>query len=278
MLNWIMMAATATTAYRFYNSFRLERVQMWSPITISTTTNVGTQGNQCTLEWYGPTSGWNNSNKFIASQDGDRPAYLDCRPPKGATVGMWMQSGSSDADSTATVLAVGGPLGAFLDVTFSCKLVDDESPFGAEAPSGATVGKVYYNYLDGLSSGVLFPSGVNVVPGPSYGPGHFRDLEGDLQFNKVKPLILWFRPKRELPVSYQICCLASLGQGPDETDVRKASEEPTGSSGVSARRTLFCDTDSDYAEDVTTCLVRERVVENPAIHLCHCKANCRVQE
>jgi hypothetical protein len=43
--------------------------------------------------------------------------------------------------------------------------MDDEAPQGPTVVVGATVGKVYYNYLDGFTSGILAPSGgVALIP------------------------------------------------------------------------------------------------------------------
>jgi len=164
LLNWIMVAATATTSYRPFAAYRLRRIQVWSPLVVGATSNTGTLLPQIGLEFYGPTKGWLDSKKFIAMQDGEKPAYLDVRPTDKSTLSDWMQSGSVDADTTDTILVIAGLLGTVVRVSFAAKLVDDETPYGAEAPVGATVGKTYYNYLDGRASGVIAPVGVNIVP------------------------------------------------------------------------------------------------------------------
>jgi len=164
LLNWIQMAATSTTSYRLFASHKLEKVEMWSPTIVSTTSNTGVLPASVSLEWYGPTIGYENSNKIIAVAEGSEPAYISSRPPRQSSVSWWRQSGSVDGDTTDTIFTLAGQLGFMVRITFQAKLVDDETVYGAEAPAGATVGKVYYNYLDGRTSGGLQPLGVNIIP------------------------------------------------------------------------------------------------------------------
>jgi hypothetical protein len=168
LLNWIMMAVTATTSYRCFNSFKIRMIEIWSPVSISTDlTGIGAIPQSITFEWYGPVSGYMNSNKFIAEPTGTRPAYIRAIPPKLSSADFWLQSGSTYTDTTDTMFAILGPKGTIVDMTFSAVLVDDETAFGAEAPVAASAGVVYYNYLDGRASGVYSPAGMRVVPGPS---------------------------------------------------------------------------------------------------------------
>jgi len=165
LLDWVCVAATATAAYRCFASLRLKSIEVWSPIIASTTSNTGTLPASVSIEQYGPTAGYENSRKQIAVALGTEPAYLKMVPPKDSSLAFWRQSGSSDGDSTDTILAIAGQLGFVVRLSIDVKLVDDESVYGtATATAGATVGKVYYSCLDGRTSGQLIPLGVNILP------------------------------------------------------------------------------------------------------------------
>jgi hypothetical protein len=58
------------------------------------------------------------------------------------------------------------PVDTIIDVLVDIRFVDNqEDSANGDNPTGATLGVMYYNYLDGLTSGKLTPvGGVTVLP------------------------------------------------------------------------------------------------------------------
>jgi hypothetical protein len=52
-----------------------------------------------------------------------------------------------------------------IDVEMELRFVDNEGPTAGDVPAGAALGKLYYDYLDGIVSHQLVPFGtVNILP------------------------------------------------------------------------------------------------------------------
>jgi len=170
LLNWVAMAATTTTSYRMFSAIKIKSFELWGSTTISTSSGVGVIEPSLTFEWYGVSSAnsFNNSSKYESTSEPDRPAHLLMRPPKGSSQSMWISSGGM-FDTTDTIIAISGPIGAVIEYRFQACMSEDDTVFGAEAPVAATVGRVYYDYLDGRTSGNIIPIGNVVVPTP-WGP------------------------------------------------------------------------------------------------------------
>jgi hypothetical protein len=162
LLNWMSVAATATTSYRTCAAIKILKIEMWSPGNISTTTNVSIGQPGISFEWYNVANQTTDSTKKSDQPMPGRAAHLNVRPPWGTDVANWISSGGR-LDSTDAMASIFVQVGTIVDYTFKYRLVDDDTVFGAEAPAGATVGKVYYDYLDGRASGVLPPLNVNVI-------------------------------------------------------------------------------------------------------------------
>jgi hypothetical protein len=51
-----------------------------------------------------------------------------------------------------------------IDITLELRFVETESPTAGDVPTGATIGQLYGDYLDGLTSGKLAPEGYIALP------------------------------------------------------------------------------------------------------------------
>jgi hypothetical protein len=71
-------------------------------------------------------------------------------------------SGTSNVNEVLFALTV--PANTVIDVRMDLRLVEAEAPTAGDVPTGATLGQLYGNYLDGLSSGKLTPVGYTVLP------------------------------------------------------------------------------------------------------------------
>jgi hypothetical protein len=56
------------------------------------------------------------------------------------------------------------PADCVIDITVELRLVEQEAPTAGDVPTGATIGQLYGNYLDGLASGKLMPNAYTTLP------------------------------------------------------------------------------------------------------------------
>jgi len=148
LLNLIQVATSATTSARVIGAARLKRVRVWSPIDV---TAFAPQ--TISVEWAGPYS---PSSIHSASSEGLVPAKLISRPPMGMNPSWWAISGSNETD---VLFKITCPQSSIIDVDVALKLVDDEGAVAGDYLTGLTLGKVYFGYLDGRTSGSLAPAG-----------------------------------------------------------------------------------------------------------------------
>jgi len=174
LLNWLSMAVTTTTSFRICAAIKIVQIKMWSPGNISTTTNVSIGQPGISWEWYNVANQTTDSTKQSDQPSPSHDAFLRIIPPRGSDVAEWISSGGR-LDTTDAMASVFVQVGTIVDYTFKFRLVDDDTVFGAEAPVGATAGKVYYDYMDGRASGVLSPLNVNVITMNEDFPVIFQD-------------------------------------------------------------------------------------------------------
>jgi len=95
---------------------------------------------------------------------GIRPGRLSTTPPKDSSDRWWSVSGSNESEALIKLIV---PVGSIIDVDLTVRLPENEAPVAGESGTalGATVGQVYWNYLDGFASKLLTPvGGVSVLP------------------------------------------------------------------------------------------------------------------
>jgi hypothetical protein len=122
---------------------------------------LGGSNGSIVIEWEG-----NNAPSTIHSDTsiGVKPSYLSCKPPPDSSNRWWSISGSSETEVLCNLTYQAGTI---IDMHVSLRFADDEAPVAAENGTGAaaTVGHVYFNYLDGFASKHLTPvGGPTVLP------------------------------------------------------------------------------------------------------------------
>jgi len=154
VLSSMLMAVTAGTAYRMIAAVKIVSVQAWAPpSTLPSTTELD-------LEWVGVNA---PSTIISDSSMGVESAHIRTHPPRDSSATWWSLSGQSN--ETEQLMLLTAPVNSVFDVVMRLRLVENEAPSLSEAPALATPGKVYYDYLDGLTSGQLKPvGGLSVLP------------------------------------------------------------------------------------------------------------------
>lgn len=156
LLNLYSVAATTTQQYRLLTAIKIKRVRLWGqPVAL------GSQNSRVACEWVGYNA---PSTIHSDTATGVRPSFVDSVPPKDSSNAWWSISGVNDSE---TLFNVTGPTGTVIDVHLSVRFADNEVSAPAEngTAAAASVGRVYWNYLDGFSSKKLAPEGgVTVLP------------------------------------------------------------------------------------------------------------------
>jgi len=156
LLNLMTVATTTTNQARIFDAVKLKRVRCWGEPPA-----LGSAPTSLQVEWLG-----NQAPSTIHSDTaiGVRPAFVDTRPPLDSSDRWWSISGTNGSE---VLFNYTGPAGSIVDVMLSFRLNDDEAAIFGEAgtAAGATIGVMYYNYLDGFASKKLAPvGGVNILP------------------------------------------------------------------------------------------------------------------
>jgi hypothetical protein len=130
--------ATTTLAYPVFQTMKVKRVEIWSPVA-----SQGT-GTTCSVEW----PAFNQSQEREVSDttvSPTYPAHVSCVPPKMSLAGFW-----NDASAGNNLFAISGPAGSVIDVTVSLTM-NDGDPVGTTVTTGInTVGEINYTGLDGF--------------------------------------------------------------------------------------------------------------------------------
>jgi hypothetical protein len=70
-------------------------------------------------------------------------------------------SGQQESDDLFTLLL---PANSIIDIVADLRFVEQEAPTAGDVPAGATIGQLYGDYLDGITSGKILPSGYTTLP------------------------------------------------------------------------------------------------------------------
>jgi len=156
LLNLYTMATTTTNQFRLITGIKINRVTLFGQPAA-----LGSAPSTVQVEWTGAQA---PSTIHSDTAIGVRAAIVRSRPPVDSSNRWWSISGSNE---TETLMLISGPAGTIVDLDCSVRFADDEAAVSGEAGTGAgaTVGTVYWNYLDGFASKVLAPvGGVRVLP------------------------------------------------------------------------------------------------------------------
>jgi len=153
LLNQILIATSTMTTVRIIEAIRLKSVEVWgSPPAL------GSAPTDIQVEWLGENS---PSTVISDTSMGIRPSHVATSPPPSSSNKWWSISGTSEAD---VLFSITLPAESVIDVNCELRLVEKETPIAGDAAVAATLGQVYGDYLDGIASGKLVPSGFTVLP------------------------------------------------------------------------------------------------------------------
>jgi hypothetical protein len=153
LLNLVVVATTSSASSRIIEGIRLRSVEVWT-----SPPSLGTAPLSCSVEWVG-----SNAPSTIQSDTsmGVLPAHVKSRPPPMSSNQWWSMSGTDETDPLFTIIA---STESVCDVAVTIRYVDNEAATAGGSPTGASVGQVYYDYLDGSASGTWAPVGVAILP------------------------------------------------------------------------------------------------------------------
>jgi hypothetical protein len=155
LLNLYTMATTTTNQNRLITAIKLVKIQVWGQPPA-----LGSAPTPSVVEWVG-----NHAPSTIHSDTpiGVNPSYVKTRAPADSNR-WWSISGT---DESEVLCKLSAPVGSTFDVSVTLRFADDEAAVSGENGTGAaaTVGRVYWNFLDGFTSGKLIPvGGVTLLP------------------------------------------------------------------------------------------------------------------
>jgi len=153
LLNLVVLATSTTATVRLFEAVRLKNVEVWA-----NPSALGSAPVIAAIEWLGENS---PSTVISDTSMGVRPAHVSSAPPPSASNRWWCISGTSESD---VMFSLTVPTESVIDVTLELRLVEQEAPTQGEAPTAATAGQVYGDYLDGMATSSLAPVGYIVLP------------------------------------------------------------------------------------------------------------------
>jgi hypothetical protein len=153
LLNLYLVATSTTTTARLMEAVRLRRVEVWT-----NPTALGAAPASCSLEWLGVQG---SSTVTSDTTMGVTPAHIVCLPPRDSSDVWWSISNTNETDPLFTLILAANSV---VDVTLDLRMVEQEAPFAGDIPTGAVLGTVYGDYLDGIGSAMLAPVGLTPLP------------------------------------------------------------------------------------------------------------------
>jgi hypothetical protein len=158
ILNLVLVATSDSSTVRLFEGVRLKSVEMWTNPIIGVGSDAASPLQTCSIEWLGE-----NSPSTIISDTsmGVRPAHVFSKPPPSASNRWWSMSGPLETD---ILFSLSAPPSTIIDVVVDLRFVEQEAPTVGDYPTGATLGQVYGDYLDGIITGNFAPVGYTVLP------------------------------------------------------------------------------------------------------------------
>jgi hypothetical protein len=144
------IAYTTTNLTGIARSAKLKSVEVWTPTATSTTPTT------CSVEW--PASQRSPSMEVSdTSINISRPAHIKASPPKESLSAFWF-----DESTNAALFILNAPIGSVVDVQLEYFLLDSGTGI-ATTVTGATIGQLYYGYLDGDTTHLLAPVSLKAI-------------------------------------------------------------------------------------------------------------------
>jgi len=154
------MATAANTVNLMYKAVRLNRIRIWtSPVTLGVALTNG-------VEWLSSDSGVMTKQIMDSSNNPNRPAYVDTKPPNSVAAWFWRSVTNVGGGANTDLFSIVAPTGSLVEVNMTGIQSDVAfGNFGFATTAAATVSEVYYGGLDGIGTGtgLLVPSGLNTI-------------------------------------------------------------------------------------------------------------------
>ena len=148
---------TSTTVQNIASSFKLRKFTIYPPATA-----IGTSDTVLVYFNYATAAGFVRDESFSASvPDGiTTTGALTFVPPKKSLLDTWLSTQLSFSNTCCTIAA---PAGAIIDMDIEYTLMNLNSGYSATTVATATVGRMYYMPLDGVSSNKIQAQGVTTT-------------------------------------------------------------------------------------------------------------------
>lgn len=158
LIDLLCVAATATSAYRVIDAFKIRSVELWSANSVASA-----DANTAEIEWLATDNIGNSVTMNDTAIGINDIAHVYAVPPVGSTASFWNQSSSGSTDVSLFRIAI--PDGGLIDVVLDVIFYDSDSAIAVTgAVAGATVGKFYCRALDSASGGAtLLPVGYDRI-------------------------------------------------------------------------------------------------------------------
>lgn len=136
------VATSATTSAFLSSVVKVKRITLWAPVaTAGTSVQAVIDWNSTAALFVSPGSASEDSSVSF-----DRPAHLDCVPPKESLSRMWQSVLSTDALVTLTA-----PTGTIIDFTLNWVINDNGGPVPGPVIIGGTIGQIFHSIVGSLS-------------------------------------------------------------------------------------------------------------------------------
>jgi hypothetical protein len=142
---------TLTTVTAIAGSVKVRAVEVWSHVS---TTNAPVT---CSIEWASTTASAASTREVSDTSMSLMPAHIRARPPPASTPSFWHNA----SVPTQELFYLTCPANSVIDVTLDFILQDDTVPAVQATTTAATLGVMYYGYLDGSTRHDFLPVSLN---------------------------------------------------------------------------------------------------------------------
>jgi len=165
-LELLKMGVNNTSAYRLLVSVRIKRVEMWSQVTVSSTSGTPTQSVPVGFQWGGTS--WSPTLEMIDNSVGEQSSHLVTSPPRGSAGSEWIVSGGqfdSGNSSSSLIAKIYGNEGTLVDIWFDFVFRGDQTSatICTFLTTGYVAGQLYYGNLDATSANWAPVGSLNVL-------------------------------------------------------------------------------------------------------------------
>ncbi len=140
IMDWIVLATTATQGYDLFYNVRLHSVEIWSP-----DADTAVVPSNCAISFPSTTQGDERTYQCIGAGG---PGYVKAKPSNKSAGGLFWQASSS----VVAFQLLGVNTGTLFQVSLTYRLGYNSATAAGQALSSATAGKVYLRGMDAKSA------------------------------------------------------------------------------------------------------------------------------